>query len=124
MKSKIQNPKSKILFAFLLALGWTFAASGAQAHPAPSVLHDYVVSMTPNTLQIESYLRISPELVPQVFRQIDKDGDGTVSEAERQGWIAEHASKLSVTLDGTPAQLQMGQAPDLSRDGLLASIDH
>jgi ABC-type nickel/cobalt efflux system permease component RcnA len=124
MKSKIQNPKSKIVVVLILALGSLFAASSAQAHPAPSVLHDYVLSMAERAVQIESYLRVSPELVPEVFRQIDKDGDGSVSEAERQAWIAEHPSKLSATLDGNPLTFQMGQAPDLSRESLLASIDH
>ena len=124
MKSKIQNPKSKIVFAFLFTLASVLTASSVQAHPAPSVLHDYVLSMTERAVQVESYLRVSPELVPEVFRQIDRDGDGSVSEAERQGWIVEHPSRLSATLDGNPLALQMGQVPDLSRQGLLASIDH
>jgi ABC-type nickel/cobalt efflux system permease component RcnA len=124
LQSKIQNPKSKIGIIFVLLLGWLVPASQVLAHPAPSVLHDYVLSMTERTLQIESYLRVSPELVQQVFAQLDKDGDGKISETERQGWIADHPSRLTATLDGNPAPLQMGQAPDLSREGFLASIDH
>ena len=57
-------------------------APAALAHPAPSVLHDYIVSLTPTTLTVELYLRVSPELVPQVYRTIDTNGDGQTSQSE------------------------------------------
>src|SRR5205823_4665919 len=93
-------------------------------HPAPSVLHDYILSMTANMLTVESYLRVSPELVPEVYRKIDANGDGTTSEVERQGWLKDHISKLQVTLDGVALALQTGQAPSIGKDDLLTSIDH
>ncbi len=127
--SKIQNPKSKIVLTLVFMLsGWLFVAQQSKAaplgHPAPSVLHDYILNMTDRTLTVQSYLRISPELVPEVYRKIDTDGDGNVSEAERQNWIKDHLSKLQVALDNAPLQLQMSQVPSISRDALLSSIDH
>lgn len=113
---------------FMLLAGWlgVAARSGAAPldHPAPSVLHDYILSMKERTLTLQSYLRISPELVPEVYRKIDLNNDGAVSEAERQNWIKGHLSKLQATLDGAPLQLQMSQVPTISRNDLLSSIDH
>ena len=56
------------LILALLVLSGLALAPGAQAapapHAAPSVIHDYVVSLTEGALVVRAYLRVSPELVP------------------------------------------------------------
>lgn len=105
---------------------WLVAITGtvALAHPAPSVLHDYVVSLTPQTLTVVSYLRISPELVPEVYRQIDTDNNGTTSNAEWQAWIKTHPSKLQIALDGVAVQLTLAAPSSFGQQDLLVSISH
>jgi ABC-type nickel/cobalt efflux system permease component RcnA len=97
-------------------------ARAASAHPAPSVLHDYVLSLTPTSLELVSYLRVSPELAGQVYRQIDTDGDNATSEDERQAWYREHPSKLRLFLNAKELKLSISQAPSISYQDLLASI--
>jgi hypothetical protein len=99
-------------------------APAALAHPAPSVLHDYIVSLTPTTLTVESYLRVSPELVPQVYRTIDTNGDGQTSQDESEAWFQAHPATLGLTLDGTALQPSISQAPSISLSDLIQSIDH
>ncbi|HST04147.1 MAG TPA: hypothetical protein VLQ48_05365 [Chloroflexia bacterium] len=99
-------------------------APAALAHPAPSVLHDYIVSLTPTTLTVESYLRVSPELVPQVYRTIDTNGDGQTSQSESEAWFQAHPATLGLTLDGTALQPSISQAPSISLSDLIQSIDH
>jgi ABC-type nickel/cobalt efflux system permease component RcnA len=115
----------RIVLASAISL-WLVTVTGAVAlaHPAPSVLHDYIVSLTPKTLAVVSYLRISPELVPEVYRQIDTNGDGQTSNAEWQTWIKAHPSKLAVTLDGVALQLTLSAPSTLSQQDLLVSISH
>lgn len=100
------------------------AAAAPAAHPAPSVLHDYVVTLTAAGLTVESYLRISPELVPEVYRQIDTDSDGQTSAVEQAAWVAAHPAKLRLALDEVAVPATMSAAPPLSRDDLLVSITH
>lgn len=97
-------------------------AAAPSRHPAPSVMHDYLLALTAHDLRIDAYLRVSPELVPEVYRGIDSDSDGTTSLAEQQRWEQTHASKISVSLDGVPVALRRSTAPDLSRAALLSSI--
>jgi nickel/cobalt transporter (NicO) family protein len=108
--------------ALLLSAARTAAAP--VRHPAPSILHDYIVTLTPRMLTVQSYLRVSPELVPEVYRQIDRDQDGRTSDAERAAWFQDHPTRLSVALDGTPQQASISSAPPLSREDLLVSISH
>jgi ABC-type nickel/cobalt efflux system permease component RcnA len=114
--------KWSILALFMLV--WLSTTSQAAAHPAPSVIHDYILSLTPRTVKLEAYLRVSPQLVPEVYRQIDTDHDGMTSEAERQAWVRKHPATIGVAVDGKPVQLQVGLAPEISSEALLTSIDH
>jgi ABC-type nickel/cobalt efflux system permease component RcnA len=108
---------------FVLPLLWCLAPRGASAHPAPSVLHDYIVSMTEEALHVVSYLRVSPELVPEVYRQIDRDGDGRTSDAEHEAWLRTHPAMLRVAIDGLDVALEMGGVAGVSREDLLLSIE-
>ena len=112
------------LAAIFFVAAWVLLATVAQAHPAPSVLHDYIVKLTPQELTLQSYLRISPELVPEVFRKIDLDNDGRVSDAERENWVKEHASHVKLALNGVRLNAAISPAPPLGKEDLLVSIDH
>jgi ABC-type nickel/cobalt efflux system permease component RcnA len=107
-----------------LLLGAPRTGAAPVRHPAPSILHDYIVTLTPRMLTVQSYLRVSPELVPEVYRQIDRDQDGRTSDAERAAWFQTHPARLSVALDGTPQKAEISPAPPLSREDLLVSISH
>ena len=113
-----------LLLQTAMMVGTLASEAGAAPlrHPAPSVIHDYIVSLTPRALLVESYLRISPELVPQVYRQIDTDHDGSTSDAERDAWFREHPAKLRITLDGEEIQPLISPAPALRLEHLLMSM--
>ncbi len=107
-----------------LLLSAAQAAAAPVRHPAPSILHDYIVTLTPRMLTVQSYLRVSPELVPEVYRQIDGDQDGRTSDVERAAWFQAHPAHLSFALDGVPQKAEISPAPPLSREDLLVSISH
>lgn len=109
--------------AILLFSALSLTAVPALAHPAPSVLHDYIVSMNTTSLTIEAYLRVSPELVPQVYRELDTDGNGKTSQDEIDAWFRNHPARLQVSLDEKPLKLSISQAPPLGKEDLLSSID-
>ncbi|HUS16122.1 MAG TPA: hypothetical protein VM536_14080 [Chloroflexia bacterium] len=100
------------------------AVAAPPRHPAPSVLHDYLIALTPRSLTVHAFLRISPELVPAIYRQIDQDGDGKTSDGERTAWFQSHATRLQIRLDGVPQALQISPAPALSVTDLLMSSHH
>src|SRR5690349_1690260 len=64
------------------------------AHPAPSVIHDFVITLHKDAAEVWARFMVSPPLVPQLFGTIDTDGDGTAAPAEQQRWIADYAGKL------------------------------
>ena len=111
-----------ILCAVVSACLLAITGSVAFAHPAPSVLHDYVISLTPQLLKVESYLRISPELVPEVYRQVDTDGNGKTSAVELEAWYEAHASKLQVALDDVDVPVTPSKLTSLSNEDLLVSL--
>lgn len=124
----MKRPQYRAIAALLLLLAWVFSCTGALAaptrHPAPSVLHDYLVKLVPKELSVVSFLRISPELAPEVYRKIDLNNDGQTSDAERANWVQEHAARLKMTFNGQPQSLEISPAPPLKKEDLLVSIDH
>ncbi len=92
------------------------------AHPAPSVLHDYIITLTPRLFTLVAYLRVSPELVPEVYRQIDTDGDGNTSPQERSAWVQNHVTTLRISLDDTELHTEYDLPPSLDRQTFLLSI--
>ena len=61
--------------------------SSVLAHPAPSVIHDMVITLNKDSAQVWTRFMVSTPLVPQVFRTVDTNGDGTASAAEQQAWV-------------------------------------
>jgi ABC-type nickel/cobalt efflux system permease component RcnA len=92
------------------------------AHPAPSVIHDMVVTLNKDSAQVWTRFMVSAPLVPQVFRTVDTDGDGTASPAEQQAWVTAYAGKLQITLDDQPVVPQVTQAADLNQEPFLLSM--
>ena len=108
---------------FLFVALSTRSEAAPLKHPAPSVLHDYIVTLTATELDVQSYLRVSPELVGEVYKQIDTNGDGQTSEDERQAWYHAHPSKLRIFLDDVEQKASLSQAPAMSKEDLLLSIE-
>lgn len=116
--------RSRTTLYLLMALCLTSISSGvAFAQPVPSVLHDYVVRLTPQLLTVTSYLRISPELVPSVYKQIETDNDGKTSSSELQNWFEAHPAKLRITLDSVEVPLTLSKLTSLTREDLLLSVN-
>ena len=116
------------LILALLVLTGLSLAPGAQAapapHAAPSVIHDYVVTLTERALTVQAYLRISPELAPEVYRLIDTDNDGRTSDAEYNAWYYQHPNRLGLALNGTAVHPQVSTPAPISREDLLVSIQY
>src|SRR6476620_9943849 len=116
----IKRSQHRAIAALLLLAAWALSTTGALAaplqHPAPSVMHDYVVNLTPTEMSMVSYLRISPELVPEVYRQIDLNNDGRTSDDERAAWVEAHPAKLQLTLNSKPQQPTLSPAPPLAKE--------
>ena len=49
------------------------------AHPAPSAIPDFVITLHKDAAEVWARFMVSPSLVPQLFRTIDRDGDGTAA---------------------------------------------
>jgi hypothetical protein len=115
-----------VLLQALLLTAWLAGAgkagAGSVAHPAPSVLHDYIITLTPRLFTLVAYLRVSPELVPEVYRQIDTDGDGNTSPQERSAWVQNHVTTLRISLDDTELHTEYDLPPSLDRQTFLLSI--
>ncbi len=94
----------------------------ALAHPAPSVIHDIVMTLNKDSAQVWTRFMVSAPLVPQVFRTIDTDGDGTVSPAEQQAWVNSYIAKLQITVDDQPEEPGLGRVSDLNQEPLLLSM--
>jgi ABC-type nickel/cobalt efflux system permease component RcnA len=92
------------------------------AHPAPSVIHDMVVTLNKDSAQVWTRFMVSAPLVPQVLRTVDTDGDGTASPAEQQAWIKSYLAHLQITLDGQPVAAEVTRASDLNQEPLLLSM--
>lgn len=116
--------KKLLLLWAVLLIFWLGPARRTEAHPAPSVIHDYIVSLTTERMTVSSYLRVSPELVPEVYRQLDTDGNGEMSEAERQAWVSGHHSKLGLALNNQKLDYTLSAVPAVSREDLLLSINN
>ena len=94
------------------------------AHPAPSVIHDYLVRIGGDEAQVFLRLAVSPPLIPQVYRQIDSDGDGVTSPQERQAWLDRYLANMSFTVDDHPASFHLLGASTVDQRDFVASMRH
>jgi nickel/cobalt transporter (NicO) family protein len=94
------------------------------AHPAPSVIHDYLVRIGADEAQVFLRLAVSPPLIPQVYRQIDSDGDGVTSAQERQAWLDRYLANMRFTVDDHPAAFHLLGASTVDQRDFVASMRH
>src|SRR5436309_3436832 len=93
--------------------------SNLRLHPAPSVIHDFQVTINKDEAEVRARFMVSPPLVPQVYGTIDTDGDGAVSAAEQQAWITKYLSTLQVSVDGVSRPVVLERATPFSREQFL-----
>ena len=112
----------------LLALLGTGAARPGHAapapHPAPSVVHDYLVRLGVSSAQVFLRLSVSPQLVPQVYRLIDTNGDGVTEPAERQAWLDQYLAHMRFTVDDQPLPITFVGASAVDQRNLVVSMQH
>src|SRR5438105_740081 len=94
-------------------------ARPAQAHPAPSVIHDYLVVLGPGTARVLWRLSVAPQLVPAVYQHIDTDGDGVTSPAEYKAWVANYVARMQFTVDDQPAAFALTGASAADQHNLV-----
>jgi ABC-type nickel/cobalt efflux system permease component RcnA len=117
---------ARVLLAVLCALGvllWQPPVAG-RAHPAPSVIHDYLVRLGPGTAQVFLRLAVDPTLVPQVYRQIDTNGDGVTQPQERQAWLDKYLANMRFTVDDQPAMVGLVSASAADQRNFVVSMQH
>ena len=122
MKTRARRRPLVVLLLLLLALLAGGAAPHAAAHPAPSVIHDFVVTLNKDSAQIWVRFMISPPLVPQIMRTIDPAGPAEPAAAAQQAWIGHYVAGLDVSVDGQPRPLTLVRASDLSEANFLVSM--
>jgi len=117
---------ARVLLAVLCALGVLLGQSApvSQAHPAPSVIHDYLTVLGPGTAQVFLRLAVDPTLVPQVYRQIDTNGDGVTQPPERQAWLDKYLANMRFTVDDQPATMGLVGASSADQRNFVISMQH
>jgi hypothetical protein len=92
------------------------------AHRLDEYLQATLLSIEPG--RIEASVRMVPGVAVSsaVIADIDSDGNGALSEAEKQAYAKRVSSGLSLSVDGRPLVLRLVSAkfptPDLMRQGL------
>jgi len=96
----------RILALAGIALLWTASAPPAAAHPADEILERDFVHVRPDGIEVE--MRISAGIIKlyKVWEDADTNGDGTVTEAEREQFGQMLATGYDVTLDGVATPLR------------------
>ena len=97
-------------------------AAPALAHPAPSVIHEYLVRIGGTNARVFLRLSVSAQLVPQVYHQIDTDGDGVVSPQEHQAWLDRYLAQMHFTIDGQPLPVGVVGASPIDERNLVVSM--
>ncbi len=118
-RSRLRAWPAALLGALILVAGLSRPAA---AHPAPSVIHDYLVQIGPGTAQVDLRLAVSPQLVPQVYRKIDTNGDGVTQTAERQAWLDAYLAHMAFTVDDQPAQMHLVGASTVDQQNIVVSM--
>jgi len=124
------KPLAVILFGLLVMV------SGAAAHPLDefTVNHYATIHITPTHVDLRFRLDIAEIAAFQELKLMDKDGDGVVSDAEREAYLSDRVKMLSdgqtLTLNGQPIALIVQHADVERRPGnrgiptFLITIDY
>jgi len=105
-----------------VALDTPEVRSSLALHAAPAVVHDYLVRLGEGGGQVFFRLAVAPQLVPQILRLVDSDGNGTVAPAERQGWLDRYLAGMHFTMDDQPVAVGLVGAAAIDAPTLLNSM--
>ena len=94
--------QSRAGFALLVLLG-----RPAAAHRLDEYLQAALISLARDRVQVQLDLTPGVAVLPVVLAAIDKDRDGTISEAERSAYAAQVLRDLSLSVDGQPVLLRL-----------------
>jgi ABC-type nickel/cobalt efflux system permease component RcnA len=81
--------------------GWLRPAA-ALAHPLDVLFHDMRVQVQPTRLALSVHLVAGPLVTPRLWDDLDRDGSGTLDEAEVAAWCARFDDQIEIRLDGAP----------------------
>ncbi|MBN8582154.1 MAG: PD40 domain-containing protein [Anaerolineae bacterium] len=88
------------LTAIFFIASFLFPIQTVQAHPADLYAHNIYITFSQTEMQIKWQIKPGPLLVNFLWAEMDKDQDGSVSEAETESWSASYRDLLLVSLDG------------------------
>ena len=97
-------------FALLVLL-----ARPVAAHRLDEYLQASLISLARDRVEVQLDLTPGVAVFPVVLAAIDKDRDGTISEAERSAYAAQVVRDLSLSVDGEPVRLRLvsSRFPDI-----------
>src|SRR4051812_38172931 len=93
--------------AAVVMLAWVAAAQPAFAHRLDEYLQDTSVSLHPDHVDVQVRLTPGVAVFAEVLAIIDTNGDGALSQAERQAYAERVIGDLSLRVDGKPLQLRL-----------------
>jgi hypothetical protein len=77
------------------------------AHRLDEYLQASLISLSRDRVELQLDLTPGVAVLPIVLAEIDRDGDGAISEAERAAYSAQVLRDLSITADGEPVRLSL-----------------
>lgn len=106
MPERRATARRALLSALALVLGGAlFAGAGAgpaAAHPLDQLTQHVIVDLDPVTMQVSFALSGGLLANELVLADLDPDGDGRATTAERDAWLAAWARDAHLALDGVP----------------------
>lgn len=95
-----------VLPALALILLWTVAP--ARAHRLDEFLQAATIAVQRDHVTVQLRLTPGVAVARAVLAELDPDGDGVLSEAERQAYVERLRGDLSLSVDGEPLTLRPG----------------
>ena len=114
----------RALAAFGVALVVLLVPAGASAHPLGNfTVNRYAgITLAPDQVRIDYVVDLAEIPTVQVMPEVDLDGDGTTTDAERQAWATRTApellANLALTIGGDPVALEVVASSARSRRGV------
>ena len=114
----------RALAAFGVALVVLLVPAGASAHPLGNfTVNRYAgITLAPDQVRIDYVVDLAEIPTVQVMPEVDLDGDGTTTDAERQAWATRTApellANLALTIGGDPVALEVVASSARSRPGV------
>ncbi|MFT9257180.1 MAG: hypothetical protein ABF535_03805 [Acetobacter sp.] len=95
----------KARFAFIATCALFVLPASVWAHRMDRTLQATTITLAQDHIML--HLRLTPgqDVAENIIRQMDRNGDGRLSFAERQAYVAQIEQRLSFSLNGHPAPL-------------------